>query len=725
MAQGSNEWLGEATFAPRAPIAAGHFGTWTVRYRTGTSGIDEGGRIRLCWRSVSDWPAPQFERPGEANYATVRSSAASAITPLVGSEGVRPWSKTLTLRVSEEALAPGDEVVLVLGDTSFGSPGMRAQTHPEQPFRFKVQIDPFGTGVWEHLTDLELQIIGGPAERLYVVVPSDAVLGEPSWIQVRALDAWGNPDPSYRGTVNIETEGIDGLPEWYTFNGGDSGVHRFEGVQFTTSGVMRIEVSDDEIAATATSNPVRIHEYEPGARTFWADLHGQSQETVGTGTAEGLFQYARDIAAVDAAAHQGNDFQITDEFWRQLSRLAERYNEPGRFVTLHGYEWSGLTPAGGDHNVYFKKPEPPHRSSHTQIQDDGDPADDRYPITRLYEEFKGRDDVIIVPHIGGRRADIRWHEPDLEPVIEIASQWGRFEWFAREAIERGYEVGFIGGSDDHSARQGWSSPTLAHHGVRGGLTGWIAPSLTRDALWDALKGRSVYGTSGPRILLDVDVSGHPIGASGSVPAGTRPEINLSIHGTAPLDSVEIRRGLDTVHTWRHEQALDPDRPIRLRIAWRGARNRGRSRALDWSGELRVWNGRIRSAENYAIDNPHDGVQYRDPGLVRWSSHTCGDWDGVDVEIDGTPETLVDVRAASVVLRFTLAEIAATDLRHAGPLLEQEIVVRPLGREPGPLDLSRTWKDEDVGPGRHPYWIWVTQDDGELAWSSPVYLTIEE
>ena len=66
---------------------------------------------------------------------------------------MRPWSKTITLRVSDEALSPGDEVVLVLGDPSFESPGFRAQTHPELPFRYRVQVDPFGTGVWEALSE--------------------------------------------------------------------------------------------------------------------------------------------------------------------------------------------------------------------------------------------------------------------------------------------------------------------------------------------------------------------------------------------------------------------------------------------------------------------------------------------------------------------------------------------------------------------------------------------
>ena len=54
-------------------------------------------------------------------------------------------------------------------------------------------------------------------------------------------------------------------------------------------------------------------------RRYWADLHGQSGETIGMGSAEGYFRYARDAAFVDMVGHQGNDFQITDAFWKKLN----------------------------------------------------------------------------------------------------------------------------------------------------------------------------------------------------------------------------------------------------------------------------------------------------------------------------------------------------------------------------------------------------------------------
>ena len=43
------------------------------------------------------------------------------------------------------------------------------------------------------------------------------------------------------------------------------------------------------------------------------------RRTVGTTPAEDHFLFARDLALLDIAGHQGNDFQIDDDFWRSLT----------------------------------------------------------------------------------------------------------------------------------------------------------------------------------------------------------------------------------------------------------------------------------------------------------------------------------------------------------------------------------------------------------------------
>jgi hypothetical protein len=581
-----------------------------------------------------------------------------------------------------------------------------------------LDVDPFGTALFEPVADLPITITGAAAEWLYVVAPSDVVDGETFRLQVRALDRWGNPDPGYRGTVDFDGP-AQGLPDSYTFTAADRGFHWFSGVSIGEPGPARIVARDEALGSEAASNPIEVHAERPAMRRYWGDLHGQSGETVGTGTIAGYFDYARDVAGIHVAGHQGNDFQITPELWDTICWWADEYHEPGRFITFHGYEWSGNTTAGGDHNVYLKQRETPQRSSHTQIEDKRDEERDRYPITRLYEANQGRDDMLIVPHIGGRRADIQWHEPSLEPAIEIASQWGRFEWFALEALERGYRVGFTGGSDDHSARQGWSAPTLAHHGVQGALTAFLAPELTRAAIWDALQARRLYGTTGPRILIDFDVSGQPMGSE--FEAFETPVLRGRVVGTAEIDAVELRRGVETVQVFSGLAEPASDEPLRLRIAWRGARNRGRSRALDWSGALRVRSGRINAAANYAIDNSLDGVQDWDAGRVVWKSHTCGDWDGVIVDLDADGDTAFEFDSPTMSFGFTLADLDSGQLLHSGPLLEQQVVVRRLSHRPGLREIDFEWRDEQARPGVNPYWLWVTQADGEMAWTSPVYV----
>ena len=90
------------------------------------------------------------------------------------------------------------------------------------------------------------------------------------------------------------------------------------------------------------SNPLRIAADTP-LRSYWCDLHGQSEETIGTNSARDLIEFARDRAFLDGMSHQGNDFQITTAFWNELNDLTREYNADGSFVIFPGYvDWDDL-----------------------------------------------------------------------------------------------------------------------------------------------------------------------------------------------------------------------------------------------------------------------------------------------------------------------------------------------------------------------------------------------
>ncbi|MGH9337934.1 MAG: DUF3604 domain-containing protein, partial [Vicinamibacteria bacterium] len=93
-------------------------------------------------------------------------------------------------------------------------------------------------------------------------------------------------------------------------------------------------------------------------RILWGDLHGHSQLSDGTGTPEDFFLYARDVAALDVVAltdhdHWGMVFlDANPGLWKTIEETARRFDEPGRFVALLGYEWTSWI-HGHRHVLYF------------------------------------------------------------------------------------------------------------------------------------------------------------------------------------------------------------------------------------------------------------------------------------------------------------------------------------------------------------------------------------
>lgn len=713
---------GEATLNPMEEVVAGSFGTWTLTYTVGKHGVDDLGTILIARRLASDWGIPQFDKPGEANYATVSTTGKAKLRAWFDTTAyIRPWKAAVVIRVYDGSLAPGDKVVVTFGDRSGGGPGSQAQSFPEETYEFRVLVDCFGTGQFVPVPEPPVvRVIGGPACRLRVLAPSQVALRERFAITVKAEDAWGNPAYEYSGMVSFKVDDYKAtLPTDYQFETQDRGAHRIEGFVLCTAGVQRLRVQDEANGLVAESNPIVVTAFPLYLKLFWGDIHGQTETTVGTGTVEEYFRYGRDVAALDFISHCANDFQITKDHYAETQETVKRYNQPGRFVTFLGYEWSGNTAVGGDHNVYFlRDDEPIHRSSHWQLDDKSDEDTDRYPVSDLLETFRGRNDVMIIPHIGGRPANLDFHDPAFTPVIEVQSVHGLFYWFAEEALRRGLKVGFVASSDDHSGRQGSTFPSSSgiHFGMRGGLVAAYAGRMTREAIWDAIKKRRCYGTTGERIVLAVTVDDNIMGSE--IPAFAPPCVSVTVMGTAPLESIEVYRGLDMVYS----HALAPVEPgRRLKVVWSGARVKGRNRETHWDGGLTLVGGKIAAAREFAFDSPAEGIVERGDNSVRWVSRTCGDPDGVLLDLDD---------AAGAVLNFETGpcrfSLPLADLRDGPKVIEaggvdQRVEVSWAPVEEVAREVVFEWMDEDIKRGVNPYWVKVRQIDGAMAWSSPVYV----
>ncbi|NOY80069.1 MAG: DUF3604 domain-containing protein [Kiritimatiellaeota bacterium] len=694
--------LGHAAVTPAGPFQAG---AWVSLRYTYTAGhpVDDSGAIKIAFRFASDCGTPQFDDPGAPHYCSIHTTGDCRIQPRWDPKGnTRPWGRCLILKVAGGYLDRGDTITVVFGDTAAGSPGWRLQTFCEDTFEFKTMVDPIATYRFKELPKSPVIRIGpGVPARAVCIAPSQISVGEPVKAHLKLEDGWGNPVTVPR-TITCEA--------------------------FPRTGVHTVTCTDPETGLAARSNPIEVgppRRY----RRFWADWHGQSEETIGTNTIGDYFRFARDFALLDAAAHQGNDFQVTDEFWEVVNRTAAEFYEPGRFVTFPGYEWSGNTPLGGDRNIYFSAEGARLVHSCADLLP-GEASANPIAMTatelfrELHKETAAR--PFAFAHVGGRFADMARHDDAIEIAVEIHSAWGTFEWLALDALARGARVGFCANSDGHKGRPGASYPGASKFGSYGGLTCLLAERLDRESLLDALLHRRFYATTGNRPLLWVSArtaNGQPAVMGEILEAsetGAPVRLRIVAHGTASLEEIRVRNGAEPVAVHRPFDADSLGR--RLKIVWGGAEVRGRDRLSRWQGDLVVHGARLLDVRPVSFWNPHNLPEICG-NTVRWRSVTTGGDAGLILTLDDAARAEITLRLNGRTWTLTPGRLGPEPERTDLGGLGKHMTVQRLPDADPPCELRIDVSVRGLRSGDNPLWVRVTQVDGHRAWTSPIVVRL--
>ena len=737
------EHMGSAAIKPAGPFVAGSHAEFTLTFTVGKFGIDDSGMLKISWRTTSDMAKPQFTDPAAANFTSVEASNGAKLDYWIERLNLRPWVNTLLIRVGRGFLRSGDTLTVRFGDRRKGSPGLRLQTNCEERFELKAYVDAFATYEFTELpSSPAVELVAGPVARWKAILPSLAVIGEPFRLAVVAEDLWGNPTAIDRRLKLASSQPIKNLPDTVVAPT-ENGSLVYDNLVAASAGDIDLRVNSDEGEELARANPMRVVETAPPLRRYWGDLHAQSGETVGTNPAESYFRYARDKAFVDIVGHQGNDFQITDAFWDELNRLTESFDVPGRFVCVPGYEWSGNTGLGGDRNIFYRhEGRRIHRSSRILV-DHKDPANtDCYTAHDLFNALKG-EDAVVIAHVGGRYADIRFaHDGRLERSVEVHSTWGTFEWLLHDAFEQGYRVGIVCHSDDHKGRPGATRPGASTFGAIGGLTCYLMQELSRDALFNALRQRRHYGTTGTRLFMDVrgTFAGPVTGFSDDPLLGPAQEhavsealmgdivrpgdvpmrLTADVIGTAPIERIDVMHGANVVQIVRPYAATDLGR--RVRVLWEGAEYRGRGRETPWQGRLMLKGNRIARFAPVNFLNPERIVRETEPGLaLAWNSVTTGNRAGIDLWLDDAKRGILSIETNIVSGEIDLAALAGESVAFDGGGLGRKLSVYRLPEKDWSRRVTIDHRTTFSGGADIPVYIRVTQADGHQAWSSPIYL----
>lgn len=734
---------GHVTLDPSDPVEVRSAQSFKLIYNVGRYGIDDTGAIRIVWRYMGDQGDLQTHDPKAYNYVTAQPSNNSKLRLSYGkTAGQRPWLRSLTIQLHGGYLREGDTITVNIGDTSGGSPGLQMQTMVERGFEFKVLADVCATGHFVPLAESpSIEVVPGSPQRWKAVISTLRRPGEKFEFGLKAEDLWGNPTPHAQGRFKIEsTLPVKGLPSSIDFPVGEKSLV-LEDLSVETEGELRIRVINEAGTEVAQAGPMMIRNGDVAG--YWGDLHGQSGESIGITTSRDYFNFARNLAFLEVSGHQANDFQVNNAFWKYLNELTAEYQEDHRFVVFPGYEWSGNTSVGGDRNVFFKtEGRQIRRSSHALIADRSDIKTDATTANDLFEALKD-EDCTIYAHVGGRYADIKYaHDPKLETAMEIHSAWGTFEWLLTDGFPEGHRSGVVCNSDGHKGRPGASYPGTSMFGAYGGLTCFIAKELTRDGIFEAMRRRHHYGTTGCRLHMDVSAhfdktstvferdpnafdnpKSHQVNEvmMGDIVKTDCDEVEFrfTVKSPTPIERIEIRNGTDVLTTVRPYK--ESELGNRIRVVWSGSEYRGRGRQSTWTGRARFNGAKINKMSKINAWNHERLLEQTGMNTVEFDAITTGNFGGFDAWLDTDKGGSIDLTCNHGEIKTSLSNIGFEDTVLDVGGLERKIKVFRLPEENTHREVEHVVRIPIRKNGDNPLWIAVTTEDGFQAWSSPIFV----
>jgi tetratricopeptide (TPR) repeat protein len=370
------------------------------------------------------------------------------------------------------------------------------------------------------------------------------------------LDPGATASP-YSGTVEFHSNDPEvNLPPPYTFTAADQNRHTFVGLaRIARFGSFELTAYDQ--TTSQIFSRVRLACGRSGQRDqlYFGDIHGHSELSDGQGSPESYYHNARDVEQLDFVALTDHDYMLTDAKWDHVRQLAAKFNDPGRFVSFVGFEWSHKM---GDKHLIFRDAQPP-------LLRRNDPRAD-HP-RKLFEAY--RDIPVIMtahhPQSSFRPTDWFFHDAKVERLVEIYSLHGRSEYYrnpnpitprtpphqkyttplavinvvdasVQAALARGYQLGISGGGDKHDAHPGDL-----------GLVAVYAPELRREPIFDALYQRHCFATTNARIVLDFSIDDHFMGEEFT--SDQPVTMNAAIIGAAPLQLIELIRNNLVLTSW--------------------------------------------------------------------------------------------------------------------------------------------------------------------------------
>ena len=435
-------------------------------------------------------------------------------------------------------------------------------------------------------------------------------------------------------------------------------------------------------------------------------------EALTTGDTDTIFATAMEI--VDSLSKKEPPIdspEATRKAWEAYTALADKYNEPGQFTALIGYEWTAIGGFNLHRNVVFRGDGAEARKTLPYSQFDSQNPEDLWRALDAFSKETGAQ-VLAIPHNGnlsnGRlfnlenfdgtplNKELATLRARMEPLMEVTQikgdgeahpflspddEFADFEtWdvanlngtelkeesmlqfeYARAALKNGlkldrelgvnpFRYGMVGSTDSHTSMATAEEENFfgKHSGVEpepgrwkhvtieaqldpklsiigwqqaaAGYAGVWARENTREAIFDAMRRKEVYATTGSRMIVrffggwrftegDFQTrtpaytgyqKGVPMGGELGKPTSEKPSFMVAAMKdpySGNLDRIQIVKGWLDKDGKTHEKVYD--------VAWSGDREPGKNGKLPPVGNTvnvanATWSNSIGAPELTAV-----------------------------------------------------------------------------------------------------------------------------
>lgn len=547
---------------------AGEVNTWMFIYTTSLL-LPKGTKLKFDLNSKGrdlDWEVPTANLKKNKNtiYAKLDNGKIIQAKEIESTESFVPsFEFILTTE-----LPLGSNFTVIVGSAKDDPEnnkinGTRAQTNSQRRRLFNLFVDPTGKGRYDDPETFSMDVKGGKLNNIRVLTPSFVARNKRFDVIVRFEDQFGNlTNDAHEDTlVELSYENLRENLKWKLFVP-ETGFISLPNLYFNEAGIYTIRLENLRTKEIFKSPPIKCFS-DNTKHLFWGLLHGESERIDSTENIESCLRHFRDERALNFYASSPFESQeeTSNETWKLILQNLAEFDEPDRFSTLVGFQYSGdATKEGSRHFVYNKDNKTILRKK-----------DPKYSsLSKIYKSFSPKE-LISIPTFSmgkGFDFDFKNFEPEFERVVEIYNAWGSSEFSKKEgnsrpitgpgktsvqesaegsiqkALLKNCRFGFVaGGLDDRGIYSDFFEGDQEQYSP--GMTAIIANEHSRNSLSEALYNRSCYATTGERIIVGLYLAGLPMGSETST--SVKPGLSMNRHlsgyvaGTSALKTVEIIR----------------------------------------------------------------------------------------------------------------------------------------------------------------------------------------